>query len=52
MPEEPIADKVTLVRLASASPGYCTKEAMHAEVACFAENLIAWIAARRSGPRI
>ncbi|MEE7505747.1 HAD-IIB family hydrolase [Methylobacterium mesophilicum] len=50
VPEEPIADKVTLVRLASASPDYCAKEEMHAEVACFAENLIAWIAAQERAP--
>ena len=50
VPEEPIADKVTLVRLASASADYCAKEAMHAEVACFAENLIAWIAAQGRAP--
>ncbi len=50
VPEEPVADKVTLVRLASASPDYRTKEAMHAEVASFAENLIAWIAAQDRAP--
>ncbi|GJE36135.1 HAD-IIB family hydrolase [Methylobacterium persicinum] len=50
VPEERIADKVTLVRLGSASPAYCAKEAMHAEVSCFAENLIAWIAAQEQAP--
>lgn len=50
VPEEPVADKVTLVRLASASPDYRAKEAMHAEVASFAENLIAWIAAQDRAP--
>ncbi len=50
VPEEPIADKVTLVRLASASPDYRAKEAMHAEVASFAENLITWIAAQARAP--
>ncbi|MCJ2097926.1 HAD-IIB family hydrolase [Methylobacterium sp. E-046] len=50
VPEERIADKVTLVRLASASPDYCAKEAMHAEVASFAEHLIAWIAAQDRAP--
>ena len=50
VPEERISDKVTVVRLASASPAYCTKEAMHAEVACFAENLVGWIAAQPRAP--
>ena len=48
VPEEPISDKVTLVRLASASPGYRVKEEMHAEVQSFAENLIAWIAGQHA----
>ena len=50
VPEERISDKVTLVRLASASPGYRVKEEMHAEVACFAQNLIAWIAGQDRAP--
>ncbi|MDP4023006.1 HAD-IIB family hydrolase [Methylobacterium sp. NEAU 140] len=50
VPEERISDKVTLVRLASASPAYCAKEEMHAEVAHFAENLVAWIAAQDRAP--
>ncbi|MGX7703216.1 HAD-IIB family hydrolase [Methylobacterium sp. Gmos1] len=50
VPEERLGDKVALVRLASASPGYRTKEEMHAEVASFAESLIAWIAAQAQAP--
>ncbi|MFC6790088.1 HAD-IIB family hydrolase [Methylobacterium komagatae] len=50
VPEEAISDKVTLVRLASASPGYRTKEEMHEEVAGFADGLIAWIAAQERAP--
>ncbi|MCJ2133030.1 HAD-IIB family hydrolase [Methylobacterium sp. J-026] len=50
VPEERIADKVTLVRLASASPDYRAKEEMHAEVARFAENLVAWIGAQARAP--
>ncbi|MCJ2080300.1 HAD-IIB family hydrolase [Methylobacterium sp. J-090] len=50
VPEEPISDKVTLVRLASASSDYRSKEEMHAEVGSFAENLIAWIAAQPRAP--
>ncbi|GJE76573.1 HAD-IIB family hydrolase [Methylorubrum suomiense] len=50
VPEEAIADKVALVRLASASPGYRVKEEMYGEVESFAQNLIAWIAAQPSPP--
>ncbi|MFH6780967.1 MULTISPECIES: HAD-IIB family hydrolase [Methylobacterium] len=50
VPEERLGDKVALVRLASASPGYRTKEEMHAEVASFAESLIAWIARQGRAP--
>jgi sucrose-phosphate synthase len=50
VPEEVIADKVALVRLASASPGYRVKEEMYGEVESFAENLINWIAAQPSPP--
>lgn len=50
VPEERLCDKVTLVRLSSASPGYRTKEEMHAEVASFAESLIAWIGAQDRAP--
>jgi sucrose-phosphate synthase len=50
VPEERLGDKVALVRLASASPGYRTKEEMHAEVASFAESLIAWIGAQDRAP--
>lgn len=50
VPEERLGDKVALVRLASASPGYRTKEEMHAEVASLAENLIAWIGAQACAP--
>ncbi|AWN55843.1 HAD-IIB family hydrolase [Methylobacterium sp. 17Sr1-1] len=50
VPEERVGDKIALVRLASASPGYRTKEEMHAEVASFAESLIAWIAAQGTAP--
>ncbi|MGU3537970.1 HAD-IIB family hydrolase [Methylobacterium sp. A54F] len=50
VPEEPISDKVTLVRLASASPGYRAKEELHGEVASFAENLVAWIARQPRAP--
>ncbi|SFU39675.1 sucrose-phosphate synthase [Methylobacterium sp. 174MFSha1.1] len=50
VPEERVGDKVVLVRLASASPGYRTKEEMHAEVASFAGSLIAWIGAQGSAP--
>jgi len=52
VPEERLGDKVALVRLSSASPGYRTKEEMHAEVASFAENLIAWIAAQDRAPDV
>ncbi|TXM71598.1 HAD-IIB family hydrolase [Methylobacterium sp. WL69] len=50
VPEERISDKVELVRLASASPAYRSKEAMHAEVESFARNLVAWIAAQPRPP--
>ncbi|SEP50485.1 sucrose-phosphate synthase [Methylobacterium sp. ap11] len=50
VPEERLGDKVALVRLASASPGYRTKEEMHAEVASLAESLIAWIGAQARAP--
>ncbi len=50
VPEERLGDKATLVRLSSASPGYRTKEEMHAEVASFAESLIAWIGAQARAP--
>lgn len=50
VPEERLSDKATLVRLASASPDYRVKEEMHAEVACFADNLVAWIAAQDRAP--
>ncbi|MBY0260596.1 HAD-IIB family hydrolase [Methylobacterium sp.] len=50
VPEERISDKVTLVRLASASPDYRSKEEMHAEVGSFARNLMAWIAAQSRAP--
>ncbi|KQU25516.1 HAD family hydrolase [Methylobacterium sp. Leaf94] len=50
VPEERISDKVTLVRLPSASPDYRVKEAMHAEVDSFARNLMGWIAAQPQPP--
>lgn len=50
VPEERLGDKVALVRLASASPGYRTKEEMHAEVASLAESLIGWIGAQARAP--
>ncbi|MGU3362370.1 HAD-IIB family hydrolase [Methylobacterium sp. M6A4_1b] len=50
VPEERISDKVTLVRLASASPQYRSKEEMHAEVVSFARSLMAWIAAQPRAP--
>ncbi|KQP73448.1 HAD family hydrolase [Methylobacterium sp. Leaf111] len=50
VPEERISDKVTLVRLPSASPDYRVKEAMHAEVDSFARNLMDWIAAQPQPP--
>jgi len=50
VPEERISDKVTLVRLASASPDYRSKEEMHTEVGSFARNLMAWIAAQPRAP--
>ncbi|MCK2052740.1 HAD-IIB family hydrolase [Methylobacterium sp. 37f] len=50
VPEEPISDKVTLVRLASASPDYRAKEDMHAEVTSFARSLMAWIALQPRAP--
>ncbi|KMO16923.1 HAD-IIB family hydrolase [Methylobacterium indicum] len=50
VPEERLGDKVALVRLASTSPGYRTKEEMHAEVASFAESLIAWIGLQARAP--
>ena len=43
VPHERIGDKVEIVRLASASPGYLPKEALDEEVASFAAGLIAWI---------
>ncbi len=49
VPEERISDKVALVRLASASPAYRSKEEMHAEVRSFARTLMDWIAAQ---PRV
>jgi sucrose-phosphate synthase len=50
VPEERISDKVTLVRLASTSADYRSKEEMHAEVDSFARNLMAWIAAQPQPP--
>ncbi|MFK5596312.1 HAD-IIB family hydrolase [Methylobacterium sp. HMF5984] len=50
VPEERISDKVELVRLASASPAYRSKEEMHAEVASFARNLTAWIGRQARAP--
>lgn len=50
VPEERISDKVRLVRLPSAAPGYLSKEAMHEEVASFADNLVAWIGAQARAP--
>jgi sucrose-phosphate synthase len=50
VPEERISDKVTLVRLASASPDYRSKEEMHAEVDSFAQSLMAWISAQPRAP--
>ncbi|RZK87241.1 MAG: HAD family hydrolase, partial [Methylobacterium sp.] len=50
VPEERISDKVELVRLASASPAYRSKEEMHAEVPSFARNLVAWIARQPRAP--
>lgn len=52
VPEERIADKVGLVRLASASPGYRSKEEMHGEVESYAENLVAWIGRQPHPPDI
>ncbi len=52
VPEERISDKVELLRLASASPGYRAKEDMHAEVASYARNLVAWIAAQPRAPDV
>jgi len=52
LPEERVSDKVELVRLASASPGYRSKEAMHGEVESYAENLIAWIGRQPRAPDI
>ncbi|MGP6433931.1 glycosyltransferase, partial [Pseudomonas paraglycinae] len=52
VPEERISDKVRLVRLPSAASGYRSKEAMHAEVASFAENLVAWIGAQERAPDV
>jgi sucrose-phosphate synthase len=52
VPEERIADKVTLVRLGGASPDYRTKEEMHAEVPRIAENLLAWIARQPRAPDV
>lgn len=50
VPEERISDKVALVRLASASPAYRSKEEMHAEVRSFARTLMDWIAAQPRAP--
>ncbi|MCJ2132226.1 HAD-IIB family hydrolase [Methylobacterium sp. E-045] len=52
VPEEAVSGKVTIVRLASASPDYLPKEALHGEVASFAEALVAWIAAQPVRPAI
>lgn len=52
VPEERMSDKVTLVRLASASPDYRSKEAMHAEVGSFARSLMTWIAAQPRVPDV
>ncbi|CAO4181163.1 sucrose-phosphate synthase [Methylorubrum populi] len=52
VPEERVSDKVELVRFASASPGYCSKEQMHGEVESYAENLIAWIGRQTRAPDI
>jgi len=52
VPHERISDKVELVRLASTSPGYRTKEEMHGEVASFAGNLVAWIGRQPRAPDV
>ena len=52
VPEERMSDKVTLVRLASASPDYQSKEEMHAEVGSFARSLMTWIAAQPRAPDV
>ncbi|SFG55311.1 HAD-IIB family hydrolase [Methylobacterium gossipiicola] len=43
VPEERVSPKVSIVRLASSSPGYLAKEDLHGEVASLAQALIAWI---------
>lgn len=52
VPEEFISGKVAIVRLASASPGYLPKEALHEEVASYSEALIAWIMAQPARPDV
>ncbi|KQT84262.1 HAD-IIB family hydrolase [Methylobacterium sp. Leaf466] len=52
VPEEAVSGKVTIVRLASASPGYLPKEDLHAEVASFADGLVSWIAAQPTAPDV
>ena len=52
VPEERVSDKVTIVRLPSASSDYLPKEALHGEVASFAEALIAWIVAQPRRPDV
>lgn len=42
-PSERLSDKVEILRLPTITPGYLPKEALHSEVACYAEALIAWI---------
>ncbi|KQP58649.1 HAD-IIB family hydrolase [Methylobacterium sp. Leaf112] len=52
VPEEPVSSKVTIVRLASASPGYLPKEALHAEVESLSDALVAWILAQPTRPDV
>ncbi len=52
VPEERVSGKVTIVRLASASPGYLPKEALHAEVASLSDALVAWIEAQPARPDV
>ena len=52
VPQERVGDKVEIVRLASASPGYLAKEALHGEVASFGEALAAWILAQPRRPDV
>jgi len=52
VPEERVSPKVSIVRLASASPGYLSKEDLHGEVASLSEALVAWIEGQTIRPDV